>query len=142
MAPANVSKAAARPQIGSRRRTLAPRQPTPTSIPHPKKMKPLSEVMVRAAISWWSAPITARQVVSNAAPANKTDELLLCDKCDKGFHMKCLRPVVVRVPIVSWLCPKCSGQRRVFSQKKIIDFFGIKKSPNEKKRCASPQGCI
>ncbi|XP_057542921.1 probable Histone-lysine N-methyltransferase ATXR5 [Amaranthus tricolor] len=56
-------------------------------------------------------------------------ELLLCDKCDKGFHMRCVRPVVVRVPIGSWLCPSCSGQPRVrsLSQKKIIDFFKIQK---------------
>jgi hypothetical protein len=23
------------------------------------------------------------------------EELLLCDKCDNGFHMKCVRPIVV-----------------------------------------------
>ncbi|PON82222.1 Autoimmune regulator [Trema orientale] len=69
------------------------------------------------------------------------DELLLCDKCDKGFHMKCLRPIVARVPIGSWLCPKCSGQRRVrsFSQKKIIDFFRIQKCKNGEEKFTSPQ---
>lgn len=36
------------------------------------------------------------------------EELLLCDKCDNGFHMKCVRPIVVRVPIGPWICPKCS----------------------------------
>ncbi|KAF2293299.1 hypothetical protein GH714_041494 [Hevea brasiliensis] len=41
------------------------------------------------------------------------DELLLCDKCDKGFPMKCVRPIVARVPIGSWLCPMCYGQRRM-----------------------------
>ncbi|KMT09199.1 hypothetical protein BVRB_6g133010 [Beta vulgaris subsp. vulgaris] len=56
-------------------------------------------------------------------------EILLCDKCDKGFHMNCVRPIVVRVPIGSWLCPSCSGHPRVrsLSQKKIIDFFRIQK---------------
>ena len=47
---------------------------------------------------------------------DRDDELLLCDKCDKGFHMKCVSPIVVRVPIGSWLCPKCCGQRRVRSK--------------------------
>lgn len=43
-------------------------------------------------------------------------EILLCDMCDKGFHMNCVRPVVVRVPIESWLCPNCSGQPRLKSK--------------------------
>lgn len=49
----------------------------------------------------------------------RAEELLLCDKCDKGYHMKCLRPIVVRVPIGSWICFNCSGAgqgRRVRSR--------------------------
>lgn len=73
---------------------------------------------------------------------DRDDELLLCDKCDKGFHMKCVSPIVVRVPIGSWLCPKCSGQRRVrsFSQKKIIDFFRIQKCKDAEVPYLSAQG--
>ncbi|KAK4772672.1 hypothetical protein SAY86_014447 [Trapa natans] len=76
---------------------------------------------------------------------DKSDELLLCDKCDKGFHMKCLRPIVARIPIGSWLCPKCCGRRRFyymkfksdievfllpkgFPQDKVLEFFRIQKS--------------
>ncbi|KAJ6305649.1 hypothetical protein OIU78_021070 [Salix suchowensis] len=60
--------------------------------------------------------------------------------------MKCLRPIVVRVPIGSWICDKCSGdgQRRVrrLSQRKIIDFFRIQKSKKDdiKKKCSPLQG--
>lgn len=81
--------------------------------------------------------ISCEQCGSGECP----DELLLCDKCDKGSHMKCLRPIVARVPIGSWLCPKCSSQRpvRSFSQKKIIDFFRIQKSGDGKKKCTSNQ---
>jgi hypothetical protein len=61
------------------------------------------------------------------------DELLLCDKCDRGFHMKCLRPIVVRVPIGTWLCVDCSDQRPVrrLSQKKILHFFRIEKHTHQ-----------
>ncbi|KAB5524080.1 hypothetical protein DKX38_021829 [Salix brachista] len=38
-------------------------------------------------------------------------ELLLCDKCDKGFHLFCLRPILVSVPKGSWFCPSCSKQK-------------------------------
>lgn len=69
------------------------------------------------------------------------DELLLCDKCDRGFHMSCLRPIVVRIPIGTWLCPSCSGQRRgrSLSQTKIIDFFGIQKRSDGMGEFASTQ---
>ncbi|KAG6391533.1 hypothetical protein SASPL_149289 [Salvia splendens] len=38
-------------------------------------------------------------------------ELLLCDECDRGFHLFCLRPVLVAVPRGSWFCPSCSNQQ-------------------------------
>ncbi|CAN6439031.1 unnamed protein product [Victoria cruziana] len=65
-------------------------------------------------------------------------EMLLCDKCDRGFHIFCLRPIIVRVPTGPWFCPSCSNRKpsRVsrLSQTKIIDFFRIQKqeSPTEK----------
>ncbi|KAI5676400.1 hypothetical protein M9H77_07350 [Catharanthus roseus] len=65
---------------------------------------------------------------------DNAEELLLCDKCDRGFHMLCLKPIVVRVPIGPWYCPSCSGYNssrenlKRISQKKIIDFFGIQQS--------------
>lgn len=34
--------------------------------------------------------------------------------------MKCLRPIVAILPIGSWLCPKCSGQRRVRSRDFVL----------------------
>ncbi|KAG5233683.1 PHD finger family protein [Salix suchowensis] len=59
-------------------------------------------------------------------------ELLLCDKCDKGFHLFCLRPILVAVPKGSWFCPSCSKQKKPNSfplvQTKIIDFFRIQRS--------------
>ncbi|KAF3790870.1 Histone-lysine N-methyltransferase [Nymphaea thermarum] len=61
-------------------------------------------------------------------------EMLLCDKCDRGFHIFCLRPIIVRVPTGPWFCPSCSSQKtsRVLrlSQTKIIDFFRIQKPDN------------
>ena len=39
----------------------------------------------------------------------KGDEatLLLCDGCDKGFHMACLRIEEKDVPDGDWFCPAC-----------------------------------
>ncbi|KAL1532063.1 Histone-lysine N-methyltransferase atxr6 [Salvia divinorum] len=59
-------------------------------------------------------------------------ELLLCDGCDRGFHLFCLRPVLVAVPRGSWFCPSCSNQQNpqnlTLVQTKIVDFFRIQRS--------------
>lgn len=34
--------------------------------------------------------------------------LLLCDGCDRGWHMFCLRPKVTQVPEGDWFCPTCN----------------------------------
>ncbi|PIN21410.1 Histone-lysine N-methyltransferase [Handroanthus impetiginosus] len=58
-------------------------------------------------------------------------KLLLCDKCDRGFHMFCLRPVLVEVPKGQWFCPSCSNHKNLTNfplvQTKIVDFFRIRR---------------
>lgn len=34
-------------------------------------------------------------------------KILLCDKCDSGFHTACLRPPLMAIPDGNWFCPKC-----------------------------------
>eukprot|EP00976_Prorocentrum_cordatum_P001540 31146-Prorocentrum_minimum.AAC.1 len=34
--------------------------------------------------------------------------MLLCDGCDKGWHMFCVRPPVKVVPKGDWFCPECN----------------------------------
>ncbi|RDX82824.1 Histone-lysine N-methyltransferase ATXR6, partial [Mucuna pruriens] len=60
-------------------------------------------------------------------------KLLLCDKCDRGYHLFCLRPILPSVPIGSWFCPSCSHNKPhsfPLVQTKIIDFFRIQRSPD------------
>lgn len=108
---------------GSLRRTEAPRRPTPPPSPPPKKLKPMAEVMAKAGFAVLDRGDYSKVSCEQCRSGERPDELLLCDKCDKGFHMKCLRPIVVRVPIGSWLCPKCSGHRRVRSTLLFASFL-------------------
>ncbi|KAG2708499.1 hypothetical protein I3760_05G196500 [Carya illinoinensis] len=60
-------------------------------------------------------------------------KLLLCDKCDQGYHLFCLRPILVSVPKGSWFCPSCSKHQIQLNsfplvQTKIVDFFRIQRS--------------
>lgn len=37
--------------------------------------------------------------------------MLLCDRCDQGYHMDCLDPPLDEVPIDDWFCCQCDGTR-------------------------------
>ncbi|KAJ9541359.1 hypothetical protein OSB04_027865 [Centaurea solstitialis] len=91
-------------------------------------------------------------VCDQCGSGDRDHQLLLCDKCDKAYHMLCLRPIVVRVPIGPWYCPACSDHppplRSVilfsieisgFTQTKIFDFFKIKKCSASSVKRISPQ---
>lgn len=49
-----------------------------------------------------------RVACEQCGSGDRADELLLCDKCDRGYHMFCLRPIVARIPIGPWFCRDCS----------------------------------
>lgn len=39
----------------------------------------------------------------------REDVMLLCDGCDKGFHMDCLDPPMDHVPVDNWYCQECES---------------------------------
>ncbi|KAI6691908.1 hypothetical protein NL676_019618 [Syzygium grande] len=120
---------------GSSRRTVPP------SPPQPRRYKGIAEILATAKHAVVERESYSDVICEQCRSGDRADELLLCDKCDKGFHMNCLRPIVVKLPMGSWLCPKCVEHRRVrkFSQKKIIDFFRIQRSGCVDEKCGSPQ---
>ncbi|XP_024132588.1 tyrosine-protein kinase BAZ1B isoform X1 [Oryzias melastigma] len=40
-------------------------------------------------------------------PTGDDEKLILCDECNKAFHLFCLRPALYRIPSGEWLCPAC-----------------------------------
>merc|ERR1712111_288689 len=48
------------------------------------------------------------------------DQLLLCDGCDNGYHMYCLKPKLKSIPSGDWYCPECKPKERVRSPKKKV----------------------
>ncbi|XP_058087718.1 probable Histone-lysine N-methyltransferase ATXR5 isoform X2 [Magnolia sinica] len=134
-----------------RKRTEAPRcLCSPHSFPS-KKYKSLAEIMQ-------TAPIVVMENEDEESSNDENDdndvrceqcmsgdgaeEMLLCDKCDKGYHMYCLRPIIVRVPTGSWFCPNCSRKKRLtmfpLLQTKIVDFFRIQRGLDALDKCTSP----
>ncbi|KAK2851651.1 hypothetical protein Q5P01_007927 [Channa striata] len=54
----------------------------------------------------WERSVT--KVTCQVCRKGDNDEcLLLCDSCDRGCHMYCLRPKITQVPEGDWFCPAC-----------------------------------
>ena len=39
--------------------------------------------------------------------SDREEKLLLCDRCELGFHMDCLDPKLESVPDGDWFCSSC-----------------------------------
>ncbi|KAK7128516.1 hypothetical protein R3I94_016931 [Phoxinus phoxinus] len=62
-------------------------------------------LQLEKAIAWERSII---KVTCQVCRKGDNDEyLLLCDGCDRGCHMFCLRPKVMQVPEGDWFCPTC-----------------------------------
>jgi hypothetical protein len=55
--------------------------------------------------------INCNKVCETCLRGDDEDNMLLCDKCNAGYHMKCLRPVIVIPPCDDWFCPLCSEDK-------------------------------
>ncbi|XP_042311899.1 bromodomain adjacent to zinc finger domain protein 1A [Sceloporus undulatus] len=40
------------------------------------------------------------------------ESMVLCDGCDRGYHIYCIRPKLKAVPDGNWLCPECRPKQR------------------------------
>ena len=36
--------------------------------------------------------------------------MLICEKCEKGYHMYCCQPVIVTIPKEMWICSQCRDE--------------------------------
>ncbi|XP_010787041.1 tyrosine-protein kinase BAZ1B-like [Notothenia coriiceps] len=61
--------------------------------------------MLDACIKWDMSAENARCKVCRKK--GDDEKLILCDECNKAFHLFCLRPALYRIPDGEWLCPAC-----------------------------------
>eukprot|EP00049_Salpingoeca_infusionum_P015583 m.305219 g.305219 ORF g.305219 m.305219 type:complete len:1320 (+) comp15906_c0_seq6:103-4062(+) len=61
--------------------------------------------MLEASILWSKSIVRTRCRVCRKG--TNSDQLLLCDTCDDGYHMYCLRPKLTSIPEGDWHCPRC-----------------------------------
>ena len=43
--------------------------------------------------------------------AEDDDHMLLCDKCNRGYHLTCLVPPMASIPKGEWFCQACEAKR-------------------------------
>ncbi|TMW42425.1 hypothetical protein DOY81_012494, partial [Sarcophaga bullata] len=75
---------------------------------------------------------------------NKSDHpewILLCDRCDKGYHCSCLSPVLFYIPEGDWYCPPCQQEQLIIAlENQLKEFDNLvenkKKQDEEDKRLA------
>lgn len=46
-------------------------------------------------------------LLQHLVSSGNEEEMLLCDGCDRGFHMGCLKPPLKTVPKGDWFCHDC-----------------------------------
>lgn len=56
-------------------------------------------------IAWSKSALHARCRVCRRK--GNAEQMLLCDLCDRGHHMYCLKPALKVVPTGDWFCPDC-----------------------------------
>jgi hypothetical protein len=66
-------------------------------------------------IDLWHNPQLAKQDLDQACQVCKKTSvkagglgMLLCDRCNEGWHMSCFDPVVRKNPKGDWFCPRCA----------------------------------
>lgn len=48
------------------------------------------------------------------------DSIIICDKCNKGFHLYCLKPILPSVPSGDWFCDGCVKKNKEFYYKRKV----------------------
>jgi hypothetical protein len=51
--------------------------------------------------------LTFIKVCEICRQGTRAEEILLCDHCDCGFHLKCLKPPLTIIPTTDWYCSSC-----------------------------------
>lgn len=54
-----------------------------------------------------------RQKCKVCRSAENDEKMLLCDRCDAGYHIFCLKPPLKTIPQDDWFCARCRASNDV-----------------------------
>ncbi|KAH7936231.1 hypothetical protein HPB52_020315 [Rhipicephalus sanguineus] len=72
---------------------------------HPSCLNYSAELAAAARLATWQC--VDCKTCSGCSSTADTDELIICDGCDRGYHMVCHRPKLMHRPQRKWLCKAC-----------------------------------
>ncbi|CAG9809326.1 unnamed protein product [Chironomus riparius] len=59
------------------------------------------------------------------------EQTLLCDQCNKGWHMFCLKPKLTQIPSGDWFCPRCRPEDYIIKRNRKRPVIVIEESESE-----------
>ncbi|XP_043204988.1 bromodomain adjacent to zinc finger domain protein 1A-like [Amphibalanus amphitrite] len=71
---------------------------------------------LESSVQWSRSALNARCKLCRKR--SDPEKMLLCDGCDKGFHMFCLTPKMKSIPKGDWYCSSCRPKEKPKSPKK------------------------
>ncbi|KAG9334366.1 hypothetical protein JZ751_008185 [Albula glossodonta] len=66
---------------------------------------------VRVKALWWQC-IECKTCSSCQDQGKNAENMLFCDSCDRGFHMECCDPPLMRMPKGMWICQICRPRKK------------------------------
>lgn len=99
---------------------------------HPSCLKFSPELTARVKALWWQC-IDCKTCSSCQDQGKNADNMLFCDSCDRGFHMECCDPPLMRMPKGMWICQICQPRKK---GKKLLH----EKAAQIKRRYNAPLG--
>ncbi|XP_023668070.2 histone acetyltransferase KAT6A isoform X2 [Paramormyrops kingsleyae] len=78
---------------------------------HPSCLKFSPELTVRVQALWWQC-IECKTCSSCQDQGKNAENMLFCDSCDRGFHMECCDPPLIRMPKGMWICQICRPRKK------------------------------
>lgn len=79
------------------------------SVAHPSCLSYSQELTSRCRMNPWQCVYCKTCTKCHDMEGKNVDSesMLLCDMCDRGYHMECHKPPILEKPSGSWICNSC-----------------------------------
>lgn len=103
---AQIEAEAAGKRRSSRRKTETAAQPAPSTPTASRKRKALDDANPTI-VELLTTQGAEEQMCEICLRGDNGTSMLLCDDCNRGYHMFCLDPPLTTIPKSQWFCPPC-----------------------------------
>ena len=69
------------------------------------------------------------------------ESIIICDKCNEGFHLYCLKPILPSVPSGDWYCDSCKAKNKEFYTKRKLFYNDYQTEIDAFFHVTNPRSC-